>query len=101
MTEMLGASPLVRALGVALVEFLWQGALLAAIAGGLLVLMRRSTASARYVVACAALAAMAAAPVLTAWNAYTPERGLLVMASEVVTASSATAGAGTRAATFI
>jgi beta-lactamase regulating signal transducer with metallopeptidase domain len=53
-------------LGWALVHFIWQGAAVGLLAVGLLLLLRRASAQARYVAACAALAAMLAAPVVTA-----------------------------------
>ncbi len=102
MTEMLGASPLIRAIGVALVEFLWQGALLLGVARGVLFVMRRSSASARYAAACAVLGAMAAAPVLTAWSAYAPDRRPVGVGAETVAAAvEGTSGAGTLATTFV
>jgi uncharacterized protein (TIGR03435 family) len=52
--------------GWTLVHFVWQGAALAAIAGGLLRLLRRRSPQARYAVACAGLFAMLAAPIVTA-----------------------------------
>ena len=52
--------------GWTLLHFLWQGTLTAAIAA--LGLRLLGTAQARYVFACAALALMLAAPVVTAWS---------------------------------
>lgn len=103
MTELLGVSPLVRAIGVALVEFLWQGALLAGVAGAMLLLMRRSSPSARHAVACTALAAMAVASGLTAWSAYVPDREPIGIAVEVETAPTLAGlgGTGTPAATIV
>ena len=55
----------VHRLGWALVHFVWQGAALAALAAVMLRCLRRRTAAVRYLAACAALAAMVAAPVAT------------------------------------
>jgi beta-lactamase regulating signal transducer with metallopeptidase domain len=59
-------SSLIHVVGWTLVHFLWQGALLALAARGVLRLCRRRSANARYVMACVALAAMLASPVVTA-----------------------------------
>lgn len=64
MTETL-ASPLARALGFALLQFLWQGALIGAGTAVVLIALRRRTADARYAVACAGLTAMIVIPVVT------------------------------------
>ncbi len=58
-------APWAQALGWSLLHFLWQGALLGALAWGLLTLLRRAPARTRYAVACSFLLAMAAAPVAT------------------------------------
>ena len=58
--------------GWALIHFVWQGAAIAAVASVLLRLTRQRSASTRYLIACASLAAMLAAPVVTArlmWTA--------------------------------
>ena len=55
----------VHRLGWALVHFVWQGAALAALAAVMLRCLRRRTAAVRYLAACAALAAMVAAPTAT------------------------------------
>jgi beta-lactamase regulating signal transducer with metallopeptidase domain len=58
--------------GWALIHFVWQGAAIAGAASALLRLTRRRGASTRYVIACVSLAAMLAAPVVTArlmWTA--------------------------------
>lgn len=66
------AQPWVERLGATLLHFLWQGALIAAVYAAA---RRRSARAAgpgvRYILACAALAAMAAAPVLT-WSLLRP-----------------------------
>ncbi len=53
------------ALALTLVHFLWQGLAAAMLLAGALVLLRRSTASARYLAACAALAFTIMAPLVT------------------------------------
>ena len=61
--------------GWALIHFVWQGTMIAAGVSVLLRLARRRSASTRYVIACASLAAMLATPVVTArlmWTAAPP-----------------------------
>jgi TonB family protein len=64
-TETLAASPLAQAIGLALVEFVWQGALIGIATALVLAALRRSTADARYIVACLGLSAMTLAPIAT------------------------------------
>jgi beta-lactamase regulating signal transducer with metallopeptidase domain len=60
--------PLAEAVGWALLHFLWQGALVGAVVGALLAVMRGCSAQSRYLIACAGLAVMALLPVVTtAW----------------------------------
>jgi hypothetical protein len=60
------AEPFVQRLGWTLIQFLWQGTLIAVLFAALRVLLGRSLSSrARYGMACAAFALMGAAPVLT------------------------------------
>lgn len=63
MTEALASSPLVRAVALALVEFVWQGAAVGLAVALVLFGLRRASAQMRYVVACLGLAAMTIAPV--------------------------------------
>src|ERR1051325_3103928 len=63
--EMLLAKPIFQALGWALVHFIWQGALVAALYGVLSISLRRRAATVRYCAACAALALMVALPLAT------------------------------------
>ena len=65
MTETLAGSPFVDAIGLALVDFVWQGATIGIATALLLAALRRSTADARYIVACLGLSAMALAPIAT------------------------------------
>ena len=57
---------LIHVTGWTLVHFVWQGALVGLVAGAALWLLRSASAQTRYVVACAALVAMTAAPIITA-----------------------------------
>ena len=59
-------NPMIDLAGWTLIHFVWQGAALAAIAGGLMWLLRHRSPEARYGVACVALIAMLAAPIVTA-----------------------------------
>lgn len=63
---------LIPALDSALLAFVWQGVAVAAVLWIALAGMRKSSASARYVASCAALALLAALPVATALRAYAP-----------------------------
>jgi len=61
-------NPFAEAVGAALIHFVWQALAVAAILWFILGLMRRSSANARYLVACAGLATLAALQILTlAW----------------------------------
>jgi beta-lactamase regulating signal transducer with metallopeptidase domain len=63
----------VDTLGATLLHFLWQGALAAAVAKGLLWKLRDSSAQRRYAAACLSLLAMAVAPLVTfAWLSSSP-----------------------------
>ena len=64
LTDFLG-NPFSQALAWALLHFLWQGALVAFGLAGLLALLPRAKAQTRYLLACAALAAMFVLPALT------------------------------------
>jgi TonB family protein len=69
MFEMLAASPLTRAVGLALLHFLWQGAVIAGAAAWLFYCLRRASAASRYAAGCIALLTMALAPVATTLRA--------------------------------
>ncbi len=58
-------SPVIEALGWALVHFVWQAALLALLLALLLIPLRRVSARARYVVQCAVFVAMSICPLVT------------------------------------
>ena len=65
MSDILGGSPLIHATGIALVAFLWQGAAIGGVAMLLATLSRRASPDIRYLMACAALAALTIAPIVT------------------------------------
>src|SRR5438105_296417 len=56
---------LIKPLGWALVHFVWQGAVIAALLAVVLLFLRKHSADFRYFVSCLALAAMAVSPVIT------------------------------------
>lgn len=61
----LDSTPVTEALGWTLLHFVWQGMLLAGLAWTVLHLMRKTSAAARYMVCCAGMGLMLAAPVVT------------------------------------
>jgi beta-lactamase regulating signal transducer with metallopeptidase domain len=67
MTEVLRlvSHPLAARIGLALLHFVWQGAVLGVIAAALLLALRRAPAASRYAALLAVLAAMALCPVVT------------------------------------
>ena len=62
----LSGSPVAQAIALALLHFVWQGVLIAALLGAALVLLPRSRASERYAACGLALGAMLLAPLATA-----------------------------------
>jgi beta-lactamase regulating signal transducer with metallopeptidase domain len=66
MIDTLAASVTVRAIGWALLQSLWQGALIGAVTAAALLVLRRGAPNRRYVVACAGLIAIAVVSVVTA-----------------------------------
>ena len=60
-------SPLVNRIGWTLLHFLWEAAVAAALLAIVLAILRRRSASARYVASCAGLLVLAALPVVTFW----------------------------------
>jgi len=66
MIDVLSGNPVARAIGIALLQFLWQGAALGALTALALRALRRQSANARYLAACLGLIAMCAAPIVTA-----------------------------------
>src|SRR5215211_4244488 len=76
--EPLLQDPVAQAIGWALIHFIWQGALIGALAAVALFGLRRNAADVRYVVAAIALALMATMPVVTGvqtWRTVTHARG--------------------------
>lgn len=65
-------TPMAMALARALVHFLWEGALIAALLWVVLRGMRRGTSQARYLAACAGMSAMVAAFIVTVWMLMPP-----------------------------
>jgi len=84
--EYLSSLPIIQALGWTLLHFLWQGALLAAAVGLLLSVMRRRSANARYVICCAGMALMIAAPLATLSIILSSRHGAIVIPPELLTA---------------
>jgi beta-lactamase regulating signal transducer with metallopeptidase domain len=74
MTDVIAGAPLAHALGLALLHFVWQGALLGVLTALALVALTGRSPSVRYLVACAGLVAMLGAPVGT-WLAYSSAAG--------------------------
>jgi uncharacterized protein (TIGR03435 family) len=69
--NLLAAQPWVDRLGLALLNFLWQGAAIAAVYAMLRGALRRADPNARYAIACVALFALAVAPAAT-WIGSSP-----------------------------
>ena len=69
------AAPLAQAIGWALLQFVWQGALIGALAAVALAALRRSAPDVRYVVATIALSLMLTVPVVSAWQTFTASLG--------------------------
>ena len=55
-----------KAIGWALLQFVWQGALVGALTAGVLACLRRGAADVRYVVSCLGLVVMITLPIATA-----------------------------------
>jgi len=67
--DTLSSHPIFRRLGLALLEFVWQGAVIATLWAAARAVLARARPSIRYAAGCAALVAMAALPCLTFWRA--------------------------------
>lgn len=65
-------TPLAQAIAEALVQFVWQGVLVAIVAAVATFLLRKQSPNVRYLVYCLALLALAALPVITAITLYDP-----------------------------
>src|SRR2546430_15868432 len=64
----LSSQPIFHRLAVVLFEFVWQGALVAALWAAARAMLARARPSARYALGCAALLSMAAFPCWTFWQ---------------------------------
>jgi len=94
MIEAFAASPLVRAIGFALLQFFWQGAAIWAVTALVLTTLRRRTAQARYAAACLGLAAMVAAPAIAAVGYWRQDNTLSpAAANSAITLEAASAAA--------
>jgi len=81
--ETLLANPFAQSLGWALIHFVWQGALIAALYLIASVLLRKSTSATRYAAGCVALLLMLIAPVATTLARYwSSERAQLAVVVE-------------------
>ncbi|MCM2316047.1 MAG: M56 family metallopeptidase [Thermoanaerobaculia bacterium] len=78
---------LADAIGRALVHLVWQASLVALLLAGVLTAMRRTSANARYAVACAALALTVALPVATSLFVYRPDSPVATATSPVTAAN--------------
>ena len=87
--------PVPQAIGWALLQFVWQGALIAALTAALLALLRRSAADVRYVVATIALSLMLTMPVVTAIQSLRGDAG---SAAPIATVAQVEQPAGSSAA---
>ena len=77
--------PAAQAIGWALLQFVWQGALVGALSAVALFALRRSAADVRYVVATIGLTLMLTMPVVTAvqsWRVMTADAGAAVVAAQ-------------------
>jgi beta-lactamase regulating signal transducer with metallopeptidase domain len=72
-TDALFHQPAAQAVGWALLHFVWQGAVVAALTGAVLMALRRSAADVRYVVATIGMALMLTLPIVTGvqkWQSF-------------------------------
>ena len=69
--------PVPEAIGWALMQFIWQGALIGTVTAAVLAALRRSAADVRYVVSTIALALMLTTPIVTAFQSVSERSGLL------------------------
>ena len=94
-------TPLLSAVGYALVAFVWQGAAIGVAAAIALTMLRRSAPSIRYAVGCIALTLMALAPLITAvrtaQSAPAQRAHLAVTSDRIDVPGIAAVGAGTQA----
>jgi uncharacterized protein (TIGR03435 family) len=99
--QLLSAQPWVERLGWTLLHFLWQGVLIAAVYAATRKWLARSAGPhARFVLACAALATMAAAPLITGMILLRPAAPIDIPASAHFAAAASADSAPAGAATF-
>ena len=94
MTDAFASSAVAYTLGLTLLHFLWQGAVIGLVTAFALTLLRRRSAAARYGVACAGLVATLAAPIGTWQWLAAPGVSADVVRTPVITGTLLT-GAGT------
>jgi TonB family protein len=82
-----------QALSAALLDFIWQGTLVALLLWMALPMLRNRGANERYAASCAALALMAALPALTAWMLYRQAVAVPISAAISAAAPAAIPGA--------
>jgi len=80
-------TPFLHSAGWALIHFVWQGAAIALVAAAALRLTERRSANTRYVIGCAALALMLAAPALTLRLLWSADAGTANVAIDAAPAS--------------
>ena len=76
MTDLLLGSPLVQAIGWALIHFVWQGTVVAIATGLTLHALAAARPATRYAVACFSMALMLAVPLVTVLTARVPDAAL-------------------------
>ena len=90
--------PFSQAVGWALLQFVWQGTLIAVLTAALLAALRRSGADVRYVVATIALAVMLTTPVVTVVQTLATSGPVTIEAAESLNAPAAAPDPADRAA---
>ena len=96
--ESLVASPFFQALGWALVHFIWQGAVVAALYAVARVVLRQASSNARYAVGCAAILLMLLLPATTLVLSYPSPEGATESHALMVSGAGHAAGEPGRAA---
>jgi len=74
MIELFMRQPMAQAIGWALLQFVWQGAVLGMLTALVLAFLRRSASDIRYVVSTIGLALMLTMPIVTAWQSLEGSR---------------------------
>ena len=74
MIELFMRQPMAQAIGWALLQFVWQGAVLGMLTAVVLAFLRRSASDIRYVVSTIGLALMLTMPIVTAWQSLEGSR---------------------------